>query len=97
MGGIVHLGGGANYPTHVRVAGINAPERRGRTKAAGFRALEYLASLLHAGTLSVQGVGSDLDRWGRVVANVAVDTGLPSSGTVGDAMVSSGHAVPWVG
>jgi endonuclease YncB( thermonuclease family) len=73
-------------PVIVRIANIDAPERKTCPRDAGLSA-SALASLL-IGTIAVQPLYDD--RYGRTVANVTV-RGMD----VGDAMIDVGAAKPW--
>jgi endonuclease YncB( thermonuclease family) len=73
-----------------RIYGINAPERRGATKAAGDAAMEYLATLLIVGqSYPVWSYAVNwTDDFGRTLADVV----LPSGDLVSEAMIRAGHA-----
>jgi endonuclease YncB( thermonuclease family) len=97
---VVSVPGLGPYPTHVRVASINAPERRRPTLAAGDRSKLALWALLTSGAVEVRGVGVDLDKYGRVIADVRVSPAAEGGGEAPPAvdvaayLTSGRYAVP---
>jgi endonuclease YncB( thermonuclease family) len=82
------LGWGLYKRDHVRIAGINAPEK---VTAAGKEAKAFIQTLLPVGA-DVTIVSKQLDKYGRALAEVLV-----GKVSVGPAMVAAGHAKPWDG
>jgi endonuclease YncB( thermonuclease family) len=88
------------YTGNIRLIGINAPERKRRTRAAGDRAFLYLQQLVSGADLSVIGSGTQLDRYGRILGTVtatAAEEGEPGYGgsiDLASQLVTTGHAVP---
>lgn len=76
---------------NVRIAGIEAPQLYGaacpREAALGRNAAVKLQTLLNSGSLEMTKVPQDLDRYGLLLRNVAVD-----GKDLGSAMVSAGLA-----
>jgi micrococcal nuclease len=84
----------------VRLIGIDAPEVRGDSRAAGLTARDFLRSLLPVGAAVVVETEKDrAEKYGRWLARIWAapvgggDPALPVS--VADAMVEAGHAVRW--
>ena len=75
----------------VRVAGIEAPQLYGaacpKEAALGRKSAAQLQGLLNSGELEMTKVGQDLDRYGLLLRNVAID-----GKDVGRTMVASGLA-----
>ena len=75
----------------VRVAGIEAPQLYGaacpKEAALGRKSAAKLQGLLNSGELEMTKVGQDLDRYGLLLRNVAVD-----GKDVGQVLVSRGLA-----
>jgi micrococcal nuclease len=80
---------------HLRLLGINAPETRGATKAAGDAATVYAASWLASATgdwpLLVETHKSDV--FGRYLARV---WRIVDAACLNDDLVTSGNAVPFM-
>lgn len=78
-----------------RLAGIDAPETKGKTKVAGLAARDYLADLLAAHPLfAIQPVGIERDKYGRILADILLATDMGHTGptTIQTLMVNAGHA-----
>lgn len=73
----------------IRILGINAPEVRGETKAAGDAATEWLEELLTDKPLIVRTHKDDGDKYGRLLG----DIWLPDATNVSVRMFDAGHAV----
>lgn len=84
------LGFGASLKVRLRVLRINAPEMHGASAAAGAAALEYARSLLSSGPVVV--TTHETDHFGRWLADVRLADGRDFGG----AMVTAGHAVPYM-
>jgi micrococcal nuclease len=86
---------GQEIVTRIRLAGVDAPELRGRcpgeTAAAG-EARQALADLVERRPLQLSELRGD-KYFGRVVARVDA----PDVGDVGQALVAAGHARPYGG
>ena len=85
---------GQEIVTRVRLAGIDAPERRGRCaaeKAAAEAATRALRKLVEGRPLTLTDVQGD-KYFGRVVARVA-----SGAGDVAEALLADGHARPYEG
>ncbi len=85
---------GQEIVTRVRLAGIDAPERRGRCageKAAAEAATRALRKLVDGRPLTLTDVEAD-KYFGRVVARVA-----SGAGDVAEALMADGHARPYEG
>jgi micrococcal nuclease len=94
-----HIGGGYNCVVDgdtiwlrgekIRIADIDAPETHDpqcqSEKALGDRATDRLEQLLEAGTVTLQSIDRDEDRYGRKLRIVLVD-----GRSVGDTLVSEG-------
>jgi endonuclease YncB( thermonuclease family) len=81
--------GQTNYET-VRLLGVNTPERRGATREAAEAARAFTATWLQGAELRLQ--VWERDAFGRVLATVQ-RAGDPES--LSDALLRSGHAVPY--
>jgi micrococcal nuclease len=85
----------------LRVYGINAPESRGATAAAGKAAKAFLEGLLPVGTHALVHTIKDKDeKFGRLLANLflpTTETGVFDTITVSQRMIDAGHAVPYFG
>lgn len=85
-------------PERIRLLNIDAPEIRSPACAAeedlGWRAKEALARLLRGRAVAIHrceaGSGRCVDRYGRTLATLTTETG-----DVGQALIASGHALPW--
>ena len=77
-----------------RLAGINAPEVVGESKAAGLAAKAELERLLSLGPIVVRTEKSD--KYGRYLAYVNIVTDDGSLIDVNQAMVDGGFAVPYM-
>ncbi len=82
----IDLGFRVRMKTSVRVSGINAPEM---PTAEGQAARLFLAQYIPVNTRGVL-TSHSLDKYGRVLGDFLPDG---SQHTIGDVMVSSGHAV----
>ena len=76
------------HDQNIRLHGINAPEMN---TPGGIVARDYVRKLLPIGT-EVTIRSRKLDKYGRVLGNVA----LPDGRDLSDLMISSGHAVPYM-
>jgi endonuclease YncB( thermonuclease family) len=99
--GFCHIGGGTNCVVDgdtlwiqgqkVRVADIDAPEthdyRCPQEKALGDRATQRLIQLVNSGSVSLQPIDRDEDRYGRKLRIVSVN-----GTSIGDTLVSEGLA-----
>src|SRR5215216_3568128 len=88
---VVHLQfmpGKELHGEHVRVEGINAPER---SQAGGSAATDYARELLPVGSLIMLTMGK-IDKYGRVLAKIR----LADGSDFGDLMIASGNAVPYL-
>ena len=84
---------GQSVIEHIRIAGIDAPEMKGRCPsetAAARTAGQYLATLIGAGPLELRDVRHE--KYGRTLARVFVN-GLD----VAKEMLGAGHARPYSG
>ena len=70
-----------------RLAGINAPEMRGESRAEGIAARDFIAGILAAGAEVVIETAKD-DAFGRWIATVWLHDGR----CLNDLMVAEGHA-----
>tara|TARA_B100000686_G_scaffold325835_1_gene383035 strand:- start:1067 stop:1438 length:372 start_codon:yes stop_codon:yes gene_type:complete len=93
----IELGFGINYlgkngkGVKCRFVGINTPEKRGPTKAAGLAAKARLTEIIENGeTLVIQSMG--VGKFGRVLTILEVD-GVD----VNQQLIDEGHAVPYFG
>ncbi|MBA3576384.1 MAG: thermonuclease family protein [Sphingomonas sp.] len=99
--GFCHSGGGTNCVVdgdtiwlagqNIRIADIDAPETHEPScvaeKRLGDRATRRLHQLVSGGTISLEGIGRDQDRYGRKLRRVLVD-----GANVGDTLVDEGLA-----
>lgn len=96
---VVDLGGGSTYPTNLRLAGINAPERRRQTRAAGDRSFLALVGLVAGKTARVRNLELHLDRYGRTLGDLELTPVPPAVGEgvtlAAPVMLAGGYAVPW--
>ncbi len=86
---------GQEIVTRIRLAGVDAPERRGRCPAerqAADAATQALAKLVDGRPLTLAGVRGD-KYFGRVLARVSTADG----GDVADALIAGGHGRPYDG
>lgn len=82
----------------VRILNIDAPETRGAVceaeRIAGLEAKARLAALLRGQPVNIERCEGDTgrcaDRYGRTLARLSTSTG-----DIGQALISSGHALPW--
>jgi endonuclease YncB( thermonuclease family) len=84
----------------LRVYGINAPESKGVTAAAGKAATAFLQELLPAGTrLLAHTIKDKKEKWGRLLADMYTygpeGNVLPDS--ISKRMTDAGHAQPYFG
>ena len=103
---LCHTGGGANCVvdgdtfwmggTKIRIADIDTPEthpaRCPREAELGQAATRRLHALLNSGTVSLESIDRDVDRYGRKLRRVAVD-----GRGVGDTLIAEGLARPYEG
>ena len=89
---VMDLGWGLFKKDHVRLAGINAPERN---TSEGQASLQWLAQELPVGS-KVTLISHSLDKYGRALASIKLDTELGTE-DISEALVASGHAVRWDG
>ena len=87
---LVDLGFNVHIRVRFRLYGINCPERKGATKAAGELAREATASLVHGLTVSVRCL--KFDKYGRSVARVS----LPDGRDLTEVLIAAGHGVPYM-
>ena len=85
---VMDLGWGLFKKDHVRLAGINAPERN---TSEGQASLQWLAQELPVGS-KVTLISHSLDKYGRALASIKL-----GSEDISEALVASGHAVRWDG
>lgn len=104
--GFCHTGGGANCVVDgdtiwiqgekIRIADIDAPEthdyRCSEEKALGDRATQRLIELVNSGSITMEAINRDEDRYGRKLRVVLVD-----GASVGEVLVSEGLARPYDG
>ena len=89
---VIDLGFDCWYKSPVRLKGINAPELKGATYAAGERARDFLAGELAKGPVVIRTeLRRDKDKYGRVLG-----TFLVQGVDVNQAMIAAGHAVPYL-
>lgn len=82
----------------VRLLNIDAPETRNAVceaeRMAGLEAKARLAALLRGQPVNIERCEGDTgrcaDRYGRTLARLSTSTG-----DIGQALISSGHALPW--
>jgi micrococcal nuclease len=93
----VDLGFSVSVEVEFRLFGINAPETKGATKAAGLAAKDHLIDLMSRGRCVITSVKPPRqDKYGRWLAHVAIELPDGTSFLVSDRMVSDGHAVTYV-
>lgn len=83
---------------HLRLNRIDAPEKRGASKAAGLKAAEALGRLLPAGT-EVVVCTHKFPRRPNTLERYSADVSLVRKGKtidVSDWMIAAGHAIPYV-
>lgn len=93
LGGVVDLGGGSFYPTHVRLAAINAPELKHPTLATGHVSRLAMVGLVGVGDCEVAGVGTTLDKYGRVIGWVRR---VGTLDLFNDLLLAGGFAAPFM-
>lgn len=86
---VVDLGFHASFSTTLRLYGINAPEMKGTTKAAGTKSKERLKTLLEGKDVLID--SKRLDKYGRTVSTVFV-----GDMNVNELMVKEGLAVRYM-
>ena len=78
----------------VRLAGIDTPEKVGRSKARGLAAKAFVEGLLPAGTaVLVQTFKGRDEKFGRFLASVT----LPDGTDLVERLIAAGHGVPYDG
>lgn len=85
-------------PERIRILNIDAPETRSAACEAetvkGLEAKAALASLLRGRSITLRRcepeTGRCADRYGRTLATLS-----SPAGDIGDALIASGHALPW--
>lgn len=85
---VVDLGFDVHVRQRLRLLGINAPEKTGPTREAGYAARDYLAELLGAGPVTVSTSTDAREKYGRYLAWI-----IAGGVRVNQAMVEAGHAV----
>lgn len=91
----IDLGFKVTFQLNARLYGINAPEVHGTTRDAGLAAAAYLRTLLASSSvLLVESKAIDKfgGRYDMVLSTQAADGALVN---INNAMVASGHAVPY--
>ena len=91
------LGDSTYRKRSVRLLGVNAPEVVGETRAAGLAAKEYLEGLLPAGTFVFVRTHKDRTTFERLLGEVFVADESGELESVGEALISAGHAERAVG
>lgn len=90
---IVDLGFGISMTDRFRLYGINAPEMRLETKAAGQAAKARLTELVFQKQVMIITYKDKKEKYGRYLATI----NLPGdSVSVNDRMVQEGHAIPYL-
>jgi micrococcal nuclease len=77
----------------LRLSGINAPEVHGVTAAAGHAATAALSAMVLEAHLTIVTEKDRTEKYGRYLATLLLDDGT----NVNEALVASGHAVPYDG
>lgn len=89
---LIDVGFGMKMQSSVRILGIDAPELKGDTKAAGEVSKEALARLLADRSVRIR--TEKPDSFGRALAEVWIDSKIGGWFSVSSLMISNGHAVP---
>lgn len=72
----------------IRLARIDAPELRGKTRDAGIKARDYLQGLIEGKAIVIETIKDRQEKYGRYMADVWID-----DVNVNDLMVESGNAI----
>lgn len=91
----IDLGFKIHKLTRIRLAGIDAPELRGKEKVAGHVASTFLMSLIPTGTAVRLVTEKEQGKYGRYIAWIFVSKDGEEQ-DVNSEMLKSGHAVPYV-
>jgi len=92
----IDLGFTIKITIEFRLMGINAPEMKGATKAAGLAAKEHLTKLLAQGTLTVLSEKPlKTDKYGRYLASVTVTRPDGTKFNANQTMLADGFAVAY--
>lgn len=96
-GDTLHVDADLGFSLHlhftVRVAGIDAPELHGETKAAGVAALNHARTIAPAGCFVIAQTAKSGDKFGRWLAKVTLDDGRDFAAQ----MIAAGHAKSYDG
>ncbi len=88
----VSLGLETYVRTRIRLAGINAPETRGKSKEAGHAATAYLSNILRANGNSVCLSTTRKGKYGRWLGWLTDRQG----NSINQQMIDAGHAIPFM-
>jgi len=72
----------------LRLRGIDAPERRGPDRQRGLAAARHLAALLAPGSVTIETIGDQRGKYGRLIVTIYRGTN-----NINTRMVRDGHAV----
>lgn len=83
----------------VRLKGINAPEKKGKTRYAAFAAMGFLETQLRSRVLIIQteienAKQETRGKFGRIIAELCVYEAGDTHRSINKLMVRAGHAVP---
>lgn len=94
---VADIGGGNYVVTHVRVGGIDTPEKKGRAKCAEEAALAAKASALTASLIEGREVSLLNIQFEKYGGRVLSDVQLPDGRQLSDVLVKNGFARPYDG
>lgn len=77
----------------VRLYRINAPELRGKDRAAGLRSRDFLRSLIDQKKIYIQTIKDRREKYGRYLGEIWVELGKGNWVNINDLLVQEGHAV----
>jgi micrococcal nuclease len=87
----VDLGFGIRQKMTLRLAGINAPEKTGKEKPSGLKALVFLIDNLEGNEIVINTFKDKREKYGRYIATVYNSTNFVKS--INDELVEKGFAV----